>query len=235
MWELDHKEGRAPKNWCFHIVVLERSLESPLDSKEIKPVNPKGKQLWIFIGRMDAEAEAPILWPPDANSQFIGKDPDAWKDWGQEEKGMTESEMVGWQHWLNGHEFEQTLGDSEGLGSLACCSPWVAKSWPQLSDWTTRVLIDLSWCMPGRANLINSGNCVSLYLKTIPETRVSKRWKSLISFYYVHHLFIIKVASHIFLLTCICMRRRQWHPTPVLLPGKSHGWRRLVGCSPCGR
>ena len=89
--------------------------------------------------------------------------------------------------------------------------------------------------MPGRANLINSGNCVSLYLKTIPETRVSKRWKSLISFYYVHHLFIIKVASHIFLLTCICMRRRQWHPTPVLLPGKSHGWRRLVGCSPCGR
>jgi len=102
---------------------VEKTLESPLDSKEIKPVNPKGNQPWIFIGRADAEAEAPILWPPDAESQFIGKDPDAGKDWGHE-KGVTEDEMVGWHHWLNGHEFEPTSGNSEGQGSLACCSPW---------------------------------------------------------------------------------------------------------------
>ena len=127
MWELDHKESWAPKNWCFWTVVLEKTLESPLDSKEIKPVNPKGNEPWIFIRRTDAEAEAPILWPPDAKSQLIRKDSDAGKDWGQEEKGMTEDEMVGWHHWLNGCEFEQTSGDSEGQGSLACCGPWVRK------------------------------------------------------------------------------------------------------------
>ena len=121
MWELDHKEGWAVKNWCFWIVVLEKTLESPLDSKEIKPVNPKGNQPWIFFGRTDAEA--PILWPPDAKSWLIGKDPDAGKDWGQEEKGMTEDEMVGW-HRLNGHEFEESLGDSEWQRSLGCYSPW---------------------------------------------------------------------------------------------------------------
>ena len=106
MWELDHEEGWAPKNWCFAIVVVEKTLESPLSSKEIKPVNRKGDQPWIFIGRTDAEAEAPILWPPNAKNWLIVKDPDAGKDWGQEEKGMTEDEMVGWHHWLNGHEFE---------------------------------------------------------------------------------------------------------------------------------
>ena len=106
MWELDHKEGWAPKNWCFWTAVLEKTLESPLDGEEIKPVNPKGNQPWIVIVRTDAEVEAPILWPPDAKSQLIGKDPDAGKDWGQEEKGTTEDEMVGWHHWLNGHEFE---------------------------------------------------------------------------------------------------------------------------------
>ena len=105
-------------------MVLEKTLESPLDQKEIKPINPKENQPWISIGRTDAKAEAPILWPPDANSWFIGKDPAAGKDWGQEEKGMTEDEMVGWHHPLYGHEFEQTMGDSEGQGSLACCSPW---------------------------------------------------------------------------------------------------------------
>ena len=124
MWELDHKENWAPKNWCFWTVVLEKTLESPLDSKEIKPVNPEGNQSWIFIGRTDAEAEAPLLWPPDVKSQLIGKDPDTGKDWGQEEKGETEYEMVGWYHWLKGHEFEETPGDGEGQGSLACCSPW---------------------------------------------------------------------------------------------------------------
>ena len=106
MWELDYKESLAPKNWFFWTVVLEKTLESPLDSKEIQPVHPKGDQSWIFIGRTDAEAETPILWPPDAKNWLIGKNPDAGKDWRQEEKGMTEDEMVEWYHWLNGHEFE---------------------------------------------------------------------------------------------------------------------------------
>ena len=111
--ELDHKEGWEPKNWCFQIVVLEKTLKSPLDSKEIKPVKPKGNQPWIFIGRIDAEAEFPTLWPPDMKSWLTGKDPDAGKDWWQE-KRVTEDEMVGWHHWLNEHEFQQTLGDGEG-------------------------------------------------------------------------------------------------------------------------
>ena len=120
--ELDHKEGWVPKNWCFRTVVLEKTLESPLDYKEIKPVNPKGNQSWVFTGRTDAEA--PILWPPDPKNWLIGKDPDAGKDWRQEEKGMTENEMVGWHHRLNGHEFEQAPGVGDRQGSLACCSPW---------------------------------------------------------------------------------------------------------------
>ena len=124
MWELDYKEGWVPKNWCFWIVVLEKTLESSLDSTEIKPVNPKGNQCWIFIGRTDAEAETPILWPPDAKNWLTGKDPDAGKDWGQKKKGTKEDEMVGWHHWLNGHEFEQAPGVGDGQGSLACCSPW---------------------------------------------------------------------------------------------------------------
>ena len=127
MWELDHAEGWAQKNWCFQIVLLEKTLESPLDSKEIKAVNPKGNQPWIFIGRTDAEAEAPILWPPDGKNWLIGKDPDAEKDWGQKDKGMTEDEVVGWHRGLDGHEFEQALGDGEGQGSLVCCSPWGRK------------------------------------------------------------------------------------------------------------
>ena len=109
---------------CFWAVVLEKTLESPLDCKKIKPVNPKANQSWIFIGKTDAEAEAPILWPPDAKSWLIRKDPDAGKDWRQEEKGMTEDKMFGWYNKLNGREFEQALGDGEEQGSLACCSPW---------------------------------------------------------------------------------------------------------------
>ena len=119
MWELDCKESWAPKDWCFWTVVLEKTLESPLDSEEIQPVYPKGNQSWIFFGRTDAEDEAPILWPPDAKSWLIWKDPDAGKDWGREEKRTTEDEMVGWHHWLNGHEFEETPGVSDGQGSLA--------------------------------------------------------------------------------------------------------------------
>ena len=103
MWELDCEESWAPKNWCFWSVVLEKTLESPLDGKEIQPVHPKGDQSWMFIGRTDAEAETPILWPPDMKSWLIGKDPDAGRDWGQEEKGTTEDEMVGWHYWLYAH------------------------------------------------------------------------------------------------------------------------------------
>ena len=127
MWELDHKEGLALKNWCFWTVVLEKTLESPLNCKEIKPVNPKGNQSWIFIGRTDAKAETPILWPPDVKSWLTRKDPDAGKDWKQEEKGTTEDELVVWHHWLSGHEFEQALGVGDGQGSLAFCSPWGCK------------------------------------------------------------------------------------------------------------
>ena len=127
MWELDHKEGWASENCCFWTVVLEKTLESPLDSKEIQPVHPKGNQSWIFIGRTDAGTEVPILWPPDGKNWLIGNDPDAGKDWRQEEKGMTEDKMVGWHHWLEGHESEQAPGVGDGQGGLACCSPWGRK------------------------------------------------------------------------------------------------------------
>ena len=124
MWELDYKESWVPKNWCFWTVVLEETLKSLLDCQEIQLVNPKGNQAWIFIGRTDAEAETLILWPPDAKNWLIRKDPEAGKDWRQEEKGTTEDEMIGWHHWLNGHEFEQTLGVGDRHRSLACCCPW---------------------------------------------------------------------------------------------------------------
>ena len=140
MWELDHKESWRSKHWWFWTVVLEKTLESPLDYKEIQPVHPKGDQPWIFIGRTDAEAETPILWPPDVKNWLIGKDPDSGKDWRQEEKGMTEDEMGGWPHWLNGHEFEQALGVGDGQGGLACCSPWglrVGHDWATELNWDT--------------------------------------------------------------------------------------------------
>ena len=123
MWELDYKESWALKNWCFWTVVLEKTLESPLDCKEIQPVYPKGDQSWIFTWRTDADVETPILWPPDVKNWLIWKDPNGGKDWRQEEKGTTEDEMVGWHHWLDGHEFEQALEVGDGQGSLTCCSP----------------------------------------------------------------------------------------------------------------
>ena len=126
----------ALKNWCFWTVVLKKTLTCPLDCKEIQPVHPKGDQSWVFTGKTDVEAETPMLWPPHGKSWLIGKDPDAGRDWGQEEKGMTEDEMAGWHHWLDGHEFEWTLGDGDGQGGLACCNSWVAKSRTLLSDWT---------------------------------------------------------------------------------------------------
>ena len=123
--KLDYKESWVLKNWCVWTVVLEKTLESPLDSKEIKPVNPKGNQSLIFIGRTDAEAS--IFWPPEANSWLIGKDPDDGRDWRQEEKVTTEDKMVGWHHWLNAYEFEQAPGVGDVQESLECCSPWSHK------------------------------------------------------------------------------------------------------------
>ena len=121
------KESWALKNWCFWTVVLEKTLESPLGGKEIQPVHPKGDQSWVFMGRTDAEAETPNLWPPDVKNWLLRNDPDSGKDWRREEKGMTEDEMVGWHHWLNGGEFEQTLEVGDGKGGLACCRPCSCK------------------------------------------------------------------------------------------------------------
>ena len=137
MWELDYKESWALKNWCFWTIVLEKTLESPLDFKEMQPVHPKGNQSWMFIGRTDAEAEAPILWPSDMKDWLLGKDSDAAKDWRLEEKGTTKDEMVGWHHRLNGHEFEQTPGiGKQDRGAWYAAVHVVAKSQIQLSDWT---------------------------------------------------------------------------------------------------
>ena len=135
MWELDYKESWMPKNWCFWTEVLEETLESTMKYEEIKPVNPKGNQSWLFTGRTDAET--PILWPPDGKTWLTGKDRDAGKDWRQE-KGMTEDEMVGWHHQLDGHKFEQALGVGDEQGSLTCCSPWGHKEWDMTErlNWT---------------------------------------------------------------------------------------------------
>ena len=138
MWKLDYKESWVPKNWYFWTVVLEKTLESPLGNKEIHLVHPKGNQSWVFVGRTDAEAETPILWPPDMKNWLLGKDHIARKDWRWEEKGMRENEMVGWHHQLDGHEFEHTLGVGDGQGSLACYSPWGCKE-PDMTEqlnWT---------------------------------------------------------------------------------------------------
>ena len=123
-WELDCEEGWVPKNWCFWTVVLEKTLESSLDCKETQPAHSKGNQGWVYIGRTDAEAETPILWPPHAKSWLIGKDSDGGRDWGQEEKGMTEDEMAGWHNRFDGHETDWTPGAGDGQGGLACCNSW---------------------------------------------------------------------------------------------------------------
>ena len=153
MWKLDHKEGWALRNWCFQTVVLEKTLENPLDCKEIKPVNPKRNESWIFIGKIDAEAEAPTLWPPDTKYQFIGKD--VGKYWSQKEKRVTEDEMVGWHHWFNGNELGQTPGDSEVRDRKVrhAAVHGVAKSRTRLSNWTELRVWSNScplsqWCHP---------------------------------------------------------------------------------------
>ena len=173
-WELDHKEGWALKNWCFWAVVLEKTLESPSDCKGTKLANRKGNQLWIFTGRTDAELKLQYFGPPDAKSRFIRKDPDEGKDWGQEEKGTTEDEMVGWHHRLNGHEFKQALGDGDGQGSLACCSPWGCKEsnmTEQLNNnkqcgWTLR-----TWCSGTQAKHRRDTYCMIHLLEVPREVR----------------------------------------------------------------
>ena len=141
MWEFDHKEAWAMKNWCFWTVVLEKTLESPLDCKEIQPVHPKGDQSWVFTGRTDAEAEAPTFWPPDVKNWLFGKDPDAGKDWRQEEKGTIEDEVAGWHHQLDGHEFEQVPGRWWWTGRPGAAVHGVTKSWTRLRDRTTKMYI----------------------------------------------------------------------------------------------
>ena len=155
-----YKENWAPKNWCFWTVVLEKTLESPLDSKKIQQVHPKRNQSWILIGRTDIEAETPILWPPVAKNWLTGKDPDAGKDWRQEEKGMTEDEMIGWHHRLNGHGFEQALGVGDGQGSLACCSPWCCKE----SD-TTELNWNSEW---NSSTTLRKGSGLTVWLLSKP-------------------------------------------------------------------
>ena len=138
MWELDYKESWVPENWCFWTVVLVKTLESPLDCKEIQPVNPKGNQSWLFVGRTDAEAKTPLLWPADAKNWLIGKDSDPGKYWRGEEKGTTENEMVWWHHWLDGYEFEQAPGVVDGQRSLVCYSPWGCRELDRIEwlNWT---------------------------------------------------------------------------------------------------
>ena len=159
---MDYKESWALKNGCFWIVVLEKTLESPMDCKEIQPLHPKGNKSWIFIGRSDAKTEAPILWPPDAKKQLIRKEPNAGKDWGKEEKGMTEDEMVGWHHRLYRREFEQALWDGEGQGSLVCCSPWGHKE-SDTTEWLNKPV-----------NILFSTKCLQL---KIPSTKKGKKSK----------------------------------------------------------
>ena len=151
MWELDCEESWVLKNWCFWTVVLEKTLESPLDCKEIQPVHPKGDQSWVFFGRIDAKTETPILWPPHAKSWLIGKDSDAERDWGQKKKETAEDEMAGWHHQLDGHEFEWTLGVGDGQGGLAICDSWGRKD----SDMTEQLnWTELNWTEPYSSCLI---------------------------------------------------------------------------------
>ena len=136
MWDLDYKESWTRKNWCFELCCWRRLLRVPWIAKEVQPVHPKGDQSWVFIGRTDVEAETPILWPLDVKSWLIWNNPNARKDWRQEEKGTIEDEMVEWHHRLDGRGFEQALGVGDGQGGLVCCGPWVTKSQTRLNNWT---------------------------------------------------------------------------------------------------
>ena len=212
MWELDCEEGWVPKNRCFWTVVLEKTLESPLDCKEIQPVHPKGDESWVFIGRTILKLKLQ-LWLPDAKSWLIWKDPDAGKDWGREEKGMTEDEMVGWHCQLNGHEFEWTLEVGDGQGDLACCSPLGQKE-SDMTEWLN--------CTELNRFIICKGFILHVYLaKEIMTWSICK----------IPFLTLKESA-------CQCRRcrrhgfhpwvkkipwGRKWQPTPIFLPGESHG------------
>ena len=179
MWELDCEESWAPKSWCFWTVVLEKTLESPLDCKEIQPIHPKGDQPWVFFGRTDSKAETLILWPPHVKSWLTGKDSDAGRDWGQEEKGTTEDEMAGWHHQLDGHEFEWTPGVGDGQGGLVCCDSWGCKesdtterlNWTELNNFLLKLFIGnktrLRWI---------DLNCL-LFLNLKLQSVCCKQWK----------------------------------------------------------
>ena len=173
MSELYHKEGWAPKNWYLQTGVLEKTLESPLHCKESKPVNPEGNQSWIFIGRTDAEAETPILWPPDVKNWLIERDPDAGKDWRQEEKGMTEDEMVGWHHQLNGHESEQSSGSWWWTGKPGML---LSMGWQRVRhDWAT----ELNWMqLIWGAKYLKGRSCPEEELRTQPLVPLVFSWMS---------------------------------------------------------
>ena len=205
MWDLNYKESSELKNCCFWTVVLEETLESPLDSKEIQPVHSKGNQSWIFIGRTDTEAKTPIIWPFDAKNWLIWKDPDAGKDWSQEEKRMTEEKMAGWHHWLNGHEFEypvhlQDLVVDKEAWHTAIYG--VTKSRTGLSD-------SPDWMLMHGLPRWHNG-------KESPCQCRRHKWCGF-------HLWIWKISW-----------RRKWQLTPVFFPGKFHGQRSLVSYSPWG-
>ena len=179
MWKLDCEESWALKNWCFWTVVLEKTLESPLDCKEIQPVHSKD-QPWVFFGKTDAKAETPVFWPPHAKGWLIGKDLDAGRDWGQEEKGITQDEMAGWHHRLNGHEFEWTLGVGDGQGGLACCSSWDCKesntteqlNWMEL-NWTEYIR---KWAFWENSNIL-LWHCMTVSLEIVQRVQDSgQRW-----------------------------------------------------------
>ena len=176
IWELDYKESWALKNWCFWTVVLEKTLESPLDRKEIQPVHPKGNQSWIFIGKTEAEAETPIFWPPDSKNWVIGKDPVAGKDWRQEEKRTTEDQMVGWHHWLNGHDFEKTQEDGDGQGSLARYSPWGRKELDKTEQLNNNK--NHCKCLGTTALICAAEPAVSTTAAFVPSVGMSTQWKS---------------------------------------------------------
>ena len=172
MWELDYKESWVPKNWHLWTVVLEKTLESPLDCKDIQSVHPKGDRSWVVIGRTDAEAETPILWPLDVKNWFILKDPDAGEDWRQE-KGITEDEMVGWHHRVNGHEFEQAPGFGHGQGSLPCFIPWGCKEsdMTEWLNWTDVKCLTSCWFL-----IIYETYQIYLNINLAPRNAVCAEW-----------------------------------------------------------
>ena len=179
MWELDYKESWVPKNRCFWNVVLEKTLESSLDCKEIKPVNPKGNQPWIIKSRTDAEAETPILWPLDVRNWLIRKDPVAGKGWRQEEKGMTEDKMVGCHHWLDGHEFEQAPGVGDGQGGLACYSPWdrkVRHKWATELNWQFSFIAVMILIIVSTILRIREGNGTALQYSCLENPMDGGAW-----------------------------------------------------------